>query len=53
MPQVEKNVAPHKSDDAKGENTAHTRIDRVADELAKKALKTEKDYDKKNPIFTK
>jgi len=53
MPQVEKNVAPHKSDDAKGENTAHTELNREADAMAKKASKTEKDYDQKNPIFTK
>ena len=42
-----------KSDDAKGENTAHTHIDKVADEAAKKAQNTEKKYDKENSIFTK
>jgi hypothetical protein len=42
-----------KSDDAKGENTAHSKLDKVADEAAKKAQKTEQRYDKQNDIFTK
>jgi hypothetical protein len=42
-----------KSDDAKGENTAHSRLEKEADEAAKKAQKTEQNYDKKNDIFTK
>jgi hypothetical protein len=42
-----------KSDDAKGENTAHSRIEKDADEAAKKAQKTEQKYDKENSIFTK
>jgi hypothetical protein len=42
-----------KSDDAKGENTAHSRLDKEADKAAKKAQKTEQNYDKKNDIFTK
>ena len=42
-----------KSDDAKGEETAHSRLEKVADEAAKKAQKTEQEYDKKNEIFTK
>jgi hypothetical protein len=41
-----------KSDDAKGES-AHSKVDKVADEAAKKAKKTEHEYDKKNDIFTK
>ncbi len=53
MPQVEKDVTPHKSDDAKGEDTARTRVERDADEMAKKASKTEQKYDTKNSIFTK
>ena len=31
-----------KSDDAKGENTAHTHVEKEADEAAKKAQKTSK-----------
>jgi hypothetical protein len=42
-----------KSDDAKGENTAHTRLNKEADEAAKKAQKTEQKFDKDNNIFTK
>jgi hypothetical protein len=42
-----------KSDDAKGENTAKTHLDKEADELAKKSQKTEQKYDRANPIFTK
>ena len=42
-----------KSDDAKGENTAKTHLNREADELAKKAQKTEQKHDRANPIFTK
>jgi hypothetical protein len=53
MSKVEENVAPHKSDDAKGENTAHSRLDKEADEMAKKASKTEQKHDQETPIFTK
>ena len=53
MSKVEEDVAPHKSDDAKGENTADSRLDKEADELAKKAGKTEQKNDQKTPIFTK
>jgi hypothetical protein len=42
-----------KSDDAKGENTAKTHLNKEADELAKKAQKTEQKQDRANPIFTK
>jgi hypothetical protein len=42
-----------KSDDAKGENTAKTHLDKEADELAKKGQKTEQKHDRANPIFTK
>jgi len=42
-----------KSDDAKGENTAHTHVEKEADEAAKKAQKTEQKYDRANSIFTK
>jgi hypothetical protein len=42
-----------KSDDAKGENTAKTYLDKEADELAKKGQKTEQKHDRANPIFTK
>jgi hypothetical protein len=42
-----------KSDDAKGEDTAKTRVDKEADELAKKASKTEQKFDRENNIFTK
>jgi hypothetical protein len=42
-----------KSDDAKGEDTAHSKVDKVAGEAAKKAQKTEQKFDKENPIFTK
>jgi hypothetical protein len=42
-----------KSDDAKGENTARTHMDKEADEAAKKGQKTEQKFDKANPIFTK
>lgn len=42
-----------KSDEAKGEDTARTRIDKAADELAKKASKTEQKFDRQNNIFTK
>jgi len=41
-----------KSDDAKGE-TAHNKMDKVAEEAAKKAQKTEQKYDQQNGIFTK
>jgi len=50
---VKDDVAPQKSDEAKGENTAHSRVEKEANELAKKAGKTEQSYDKANPIFTK
>jgi hypothetical protein len=53
MTQVDKEVTPRKSDDAKGENTAHTHLEKEADELAKKAGKAEQHYDKENSIFTK
>jgi len=53
MTQVDKDVTPHKSDDAKGENPAQTHLERDADELAKEAGKTEQHYDKENSIFTK
>ena len=42
-----------KSDDAKGENTAKTHLNKEADEMAKKAQKTEQKQDRANPIFTK
>ena len=42
-----------KSDDAKGENTAKTHLNKEADELAKKGQKTEQKQDRANPIFTK
>jgi hypothetical protein len=42
-----------KSDDAKGENTAKTHLNKEADELAKKGQKTEQKHDRANPIFTK
>ena len=42
-----------KSDDAKGENTAHTRLEKEADEVAKKGQKTEQQFDRENNIFTK
>ena len=42
-----------KSDNAKGENTAKTHLDREADELAKKGQKTEQKYDRANPIISK
>ena len=42
-----------KSDDAKGENTAKTHLNKEADELAKKGQKTELKHDRANPIFTK
>jgi hypothetical protein len=41
-----------KSDDAKGE-TAHSKVDKAAGDAAKKAQRTEQEYDKKNDIFTK
>lgn len=44
---------PAKSDDAKGEDTARTHLDKEANEAAQKAGKTEHNYDKKNDIFTK
>lgn len=42
-----------KSDDAKGEDTAKTHLDKEADEMAKKASKTEQKHDRVNQIFTK
>ena len=42
-----------KSDDAKGESTAHNVLDKEADQMAKKAQKTEQKSDRANPIFTK
>jgi hypothetical protein len=42
-----------KSDDAKGEDTAHTRLQKEADEMAKKASKHEQKFDKEVQIFTK
>lgn len=42
-----------KSDDAKGEDTARTRVDKEADDMAKKASKTEQKFDRDNNIFTK
>jgi hypothetical protein len=42
-----------KTDEAKGENTAHRTVDKEADDAAKKASKTEQKYDRDNPIFTK
>ena len=42
-----------KSDNAKGENTAKTHLDKEADELAKKGQKTEQKYDRANPIISK
>ena len=53
MTNPENNSAPVKSDDAKGEDTAHSKVNKAADEAAKKAGKTEHNYDKKNDIFTK
>ena len=41
-----------KSDEAKGE-VGHSKVDKVAEESAKKAQKTEQKYDKQNDIFTK
>ena len=35
-----------------GENTAHSDVEREADELAKKAGKAEQHYDKENSVFT-
>jgi hypothetical protein len=42
-----------KSDNAKGENTAKTHLDKEADQLAKKGQKTEQKYDRANPIISK
>ena len=42
-----------KSDNAKGENTAHTHVEKEADQMAKKGQETEKKYDRANQIFTK
>ena len=42
-----------KSDDAKGEDTAHSHLDKEADQMAKKAQKTEQKSERANPIFTK
>jgi hypothetical protein len=53
MAQAGKDSAPLKSDNAKGEDTAHSRLNKEADEAAKKAGKTEQAHDKANPIFTK
>jgi hypothetical protein len=47
------NDTPQKPDDVKGENTAHSRENKAADEAAKKGQKTEQAYDKVNDIFTK
>jgi hypothetical protein len=53
MAKVEDDFAPLKSDDAKGDNSGHTRLEKEADEAAKRASKTQQNYDKKTPIFTK
>ena len=53
MTQIDKEVTPHKSDDAKGEDLAHSRLQKEANELAKKAGKAEQHYDKEAPLFTK
>ena len=53
MNNLENDSAPHKSDDAKGENTAKNSVDKAADEAAKKSKKTEHNYDKKQDLFTK
>jgi hypothetical protein len=42
-----------KSDEAKGEDTAHSHLDKEADKMAKKGQETEKKFDKQNQIFTK
>ena len=42
-----------KSDELKGEDTAKTRVDKEADDMAKKASKTEQKFDRDNNIFTK
>jgi hypothetical protein len=50
---VKDDATPLKSDEAKGENTGHTRLEKEAGEMAKKAQKTEQSFDKTTPIFTK
>lgn len=50
---IKEDVTPQKSDEAKGEDTAHRKVDKNAGEMARKAQKTEQSYDKANPIFTK
>ena len=42
-----------KTDEAKGEDTARTKVDKLANELAKKASKTEQKYGREQTIFTK
>jgi hypothetical protein len=53
MPSETKIPPPPKQDDSSASETADKKLDRIADDAAKKAGKTEQNYDEGRNIFTK